>query len=715
VVFATALVLRLVYVWQLQASPYFADHVMDPGYHHEWARAFAAGETFWKQPYFRAPLYPWFLGTIYWLFGADNPFAPRIVQAVIGSLSCALLYLIGRQFLGRPTGILAGFAAATYWIFLYYDAELLIPVLIVFLDLLLLWLLLRTGDRRNAAAWGACGLVLGLSAIARPNVLLFAPALVVWIFVLHWPRRIRATAYAACLFVGCVLPIVPITIRNYVVGDDFVLIAAQGGVNLYIGNNRHSDGMSAIIKGDPGEWQACYEAQIARAEKAAGRPLKPSEVSQWYARQSLRFMYQEPARAGLLLLKKLGYFWSHWEVSNNQDIRFITSRYTPIVRYLPLTFWIVGPLGVLGLVLSLRRAKTLFPLWGFVLAYMVSVVLFFVTARYRVPVVAVLILLASLGVCWLGQALRARRWRALGGAALVLAAMGLITARTPPKVDKTMVQEHRETGMFLAHRGEFAGAEDLLREAARRTAALGHAPDAKTWYYLGFAQLKQEKFADAVASFEQVVNLRPHYPGARSQLGYALAALGRYEAAAEHFAQLVQDDPQDATARTNLASALARLGRTDQVIEHLLAAVELDRSKTRALVETAEALRERGAADDALRLLRSAAERFPNELSLTAVLIEFLVQRPDAASRAEAVRLAEQACERSHGQNAPMLHVAALAYFNAGQLQKAIETERRAIEVARRQGRAALVEQFRRTLQQYESAPGRPLPAQPGP
>jgi dolichyl-phosphate-mannose--protein O-mannosyl transferase len=79
---------------------------------------------------------------VYRLFGADNPLAPRIVQAALGSLSCGMLYLIGRSAFSRTVGAIASLAAATYWIFIYFDGELLIPVLIVFLDLGLLGLLL---------------------------------------------------------------------------------------------------------------------------------------------------------------------------------------------------------------------------------------------------------------------------------------------------------------------------------------------------------------------------------------------------------------------------------------------------------------------------------------------------------------------------------------------------------------------------------------------
>ena len=137
-----AMGIRVTYVLQSRSSPLFAYPIMDAAYHDEWARAIADGETFIEGPYFRAPLYPWFLGGVYTLFG-HNYLIPRLIQAGIGAISCVLLYLIGRDTLGRPVGFIAGMAAATYWMLVYYDAELLLVPLVVALDLLLLWLTVR--------------------------------------------------------------------------------------------------------------------------------------------------------------------------------------------------------------------------------------------------------------------------------------------------------------------------------------------------------------------------------------------------------------------------------------------------------------------------------------------------------------------------------------------------------------------------------------------
>ena len=694
---AVALTLRIVYIRQLQHYPLFSTLQMDPLFHDQWARATLRGETFMDGAYFRAPLYPWFLAGVYRLVGADG-IAPRVAQAALGALSCATLFLLGRVVFSRAVGVIAGLAAATYWILIYFDAELLISVLIVFLDLWLLLALIVASRRRRAWLWLVSGLLLGLSAIARPNILLFAPALVAWIALLYRPAWRSALGYAACLFVGCMAPILPITIRNYVVGKDAALIATQAGVNFYIGNNPAADGMSAVIPGDPTEWWPCYYAQIERAEKALGRKLKGSEVSRWYARQTWRFMAEQPAAAAALLLAKVGYFWSHWEVSNNQDIRFVTSTYTPIVRYLPLSFWVVGPLGALGLLLCLRRARELFPLWGFTLIYMLSVVAFFVTARYRVPVVVVLILLASHAAVWLFDTARRGRWRALGLAALTLALMGGVVARTPPNLDADMIQGHRSIGLYYAEHGDAAQAERFLAETARRAAERGFPLDARTWHELGEARVTLNRPDDAIDCLRRAIALEPTHARAHTRLAMILQAKGQTQAAIEHLMAVAEAYPDNANARVNLAVALLEAGQVDEALPHMRAALAADRGAAADFAALVQPRVEAGDLRGAIAIGRVCVQAAPDELTALVPLVQLLAGATDPALRdvPEALRLADHARRLTQDQDAQVLTAAGVAYAAAGERARACEALRTAITVAQQRGQARFAQQAQR-------------------
>ncbi|NOX59148.1 MAG: glycosyltransferase family 39 protein [Planctomycetes bacterium] len=95
-----ALIIRLVYNHQLQSSPFFANPSLDAKLHVDWAIAITENRSLFEGVYARAPLYPWLLGGLYSLTGVDY-FIPRVISAIVGSISCGLLFAISRRAFGR--------------------------------------------------------------------------------------------------------------------------------------------------------------------------------------------------------------------------------------------------------------------------------------------------------------------------------------------------------------------------------------------------------------------------------------------------------------------------------------------------------------------------------------------------------------------------------------------------------------------------------------
>ena len=119
--FLLAVGLRVANALAMEASPFFHEPVMDPLFHVDWARSVASGEEFLPGPFFRAPLYPWFLGALFRLFG-DGLLLPRLVQSLFGGVTALLTYMIARRAFGRREALLAGLFAATFWVLIYFDA-----------------------------------------------------------------------------------------------------------------------------------------------------------------------------------------------------------------------------------------------------------------------------------------------------------------------------------------------------------------------------------------------------------------------------------------------------------------------------------------------------------------------------------------------------------------------------------------------------------------
>ena len=585
-----SLALHVVYVLQSRSSPFFDAPQMDALYHVEWAQALAAGRDYQPGPFFRAPLYPWFLGGVFALFG-EGLLLPRLIQAALGASCTLLVYLIARRVFERRAATVAALLSATYWVTLFYDAELLLEVLATPLYLLGIWLTLGLSDRQTRPRSFLAGAVWGLSAITRPNVLLFIPLLLPWLAAGRWRERRLSVL---CFGLGVLLPILPLTAYNAAQGDR-VLISSQAGVNLWIGNNPHSDGHTAIVPGTRPDWWGGYRDAVAAAERAEGRALRPSEVSSHYTRRALDYARSNPGAWSRQMLWKLRLFWMDWELGNNEEPRFLARRFSPLMSWLPVGFGVLAGLALAGLVASRGGGRRAFPLWGFLAVFCASVVLFFVNARFRLPVLPVLMVYAGHGVVALIDRARARRW---GGLA-ALGAVCLIAWAGSSRVPRVLVLETEANGYLRLGQAESrAGRPAAALELYERARALyaehaGAAPGQATGGFaaaldlaihaahmeLGRARFEAGDVPAAQRSFEAALEHAPASFDALFSLGKCQDATGAVAAARSSFERsLAVPEPRDPAylleayrEAARLAHAAGELGAAVALAERMVA------------------------------------------------------------------------------------------------------------------------------------------------
>jgi len=464
-----ALVVRLVHVWQLRGTVLFDSPVMDAAVHDLWARGLWT--VLEDGPWFRAPGYIWFLRACY---AIDAGYLlPRLVQAVLSAATVGLVADLAGRLGGRTAALAGGLLLTFCWPVVYFAGELLIVTPFCFLLVASLWCLVRSdaGPR-----WGRAGAaLLGLAGVFRPTALTLLPALV-W---MPWWRpgstRDRLVA-AGILGLLALAPGLGLTVRNGVVGGDWVFMASQGGVNFHIGNNRHSDGSTAVAPGTRSSWVGGYEDTIRLAEEWEGRPLRPSEVSRYWFGRGFAFLTGEPGAAARLYAFKLRHLLVGIELSNNQNLHWWRHQ-TALLSWPWLPAWpLVFSLAVLGLIVGARRRGARV-LWLFLVLYAAGILLFFVNERFRTPLTVVLCVFSGVGVAWWRDALRNRRWRAAGLGLLLVA--GLFLGIRWDRAGFPGAQLDRDVGSRLltadAHvrRGEPRLAIAAYRDAARTARRTG--------------------------------------------------------------------------------------------------------------------------------------------------------------------------------------------------------------------------------------------------
>ncbi len=608
--FLGALALRLIYVHHLQASPLAQTPMLDELYHVEWARELAAGDWLGGSVFFRAPLYPYVLGIVLAILRGSLT-AARVVQACYGALIPVVTLFLANRVCGRRCALIAGVLAAAYPFLIYFDNELLITSLIVLLDALLLLLILRADEHPSWTRWLGVGLVMGLSAIARPNVLATAPAIFLWMWLSaradarsaassgrpagrprgdgeatadgpasdtesRAPSRFtllsRATPLRtalhrfAVLVAGAVLIVLPVTLRNAALEKDFVLIASQGGINFFIGNNSASDGVSAVVPGLGEAWE--YDDCERIAQREVGRRLKPSEVSAFWYRQGLDFLTNRPGDAFRLYVRKAVLFLDRYELANNKDIYYFGSMSWVFRGLSWLHFGVVAPLAALGalafahrrredgegMTVRGRRPAGLVAL--FVVSYAATVLLFFVNARFRMPVIPGLLIFSAVGLVWLWDAARSARWARVGaGLACVAVAATFVNVDFYGTHVGDRAQTHNTIGLAHAGSGRYEEAVASYDRAIELAPAY-----AKAWNNRGVALQRMAENEQALSSYAKAAELDPTLATAPNNIGALLWELGDLESAVGWLRRAVEADPWLAEAQYNLASVLFRLG-----------------------------------------------------------------------------------------------------------------------------------------------------------
>ncbi|MCK4415010.1 MAG: tetratricopeptide repeat protein [Candidatus Eisenbacteria sp.] len=613
--FAGSLLLRLLYLMQVRDNPTFLFPTADPLTYHQRALEILAGDLLGREVFFHSsPLYPYFLAFNY-LINGQSIFWTYAVQALIDALGVVLIWALARRLAGFLPGILAALLAMGYQAFIFFTGEMLEISLVLTSLTAALWLLTvaadrtvpadrgiaadrtvpadravaahRTGIPRRARRRGGgllflAGAALGLASLGKPNLLATIPFLLWgWKIQTHRSWRRLLTPALLCLL-GTALVIAPVTLRNRIVGGDWVLTTSNAGINFYIGNNAEADGTFHV---HPGMQDDLGPASAQAAELAAGHPLAPSEVSRhWFAR-GLEFVGRHPLAEIRLLGRKLLLLLNAYEIPNHFDLNFF-QRYSSLLRSTPARFGTVAPFALAGLVLAWRRRRRLAMLYAFLASYAATILAFFVTARYRLPAVPVLLVFAGITL------------------ATILYRLPWIARRLPPP-----------DGPRLDRRSAPALAAILIAALVLVHWPLHEPEDFYAHQHGAIASVykQQGRFREAADEYRRALELAPGSVLMHNSLGVALLELGDTEGGEAMVRAALARDPSYAPAWRNLGRLQEMHGDTLKAIDSFRRAFDEDPYFASAGIDLARLLYARRADEESARVLRRVLARTPDQ------------------------------------------------------------------------------------------------------
>jgi hypothetical protein len=356
-------------------------------------------------------LYTLYLAAVYKLFGTYSLLA-RLIQALVaGIVQPLFLRRIGNRLFNRTVGLVAAALGAVYIYFFYYAGALITET---FYIIGILWILdcalrLTTAARGDSGFrwlhWLELGLAMGVTVLLRQVFLLFLPFLFLWLWwnlreheTDRWKQVLRLSTVkglsAATLVL--VLMIVPFTIRNYRAFGTFVLLNTNAGFAFFWGNHPvHGTEFMPLLPGGSPQYYGLIPKELL--------PLNEAELDKALLEAGIQFVRDDPGRFVLLSISRAEEYFKFWPTSDSGLVSNI-SRVGSFGISLPFMLY-----GLWIALVQTWKSRTAEERWNIVLLLMFLLIytgvhLFSWTLiRYRLPVDAVLIVFAGLGIASLLQ------------------------------------------------------------------------------------------------------------------------------------------------------------------------------------------------------------------------------------------------------------------------------------------------------------------------
>ncbi len=402
-IFTLALLVRIVYNVVVDRD-YYPLH--DSGFYQSIALHLHHEHCYCLHPYLstvdRAPLWPFVIGIIYWVLGDHDHFV-RFFLSFVGSGTCVLIYFFARDLFSKRIAVVAGIVAAFYPELYIYDGWLYSESLYIFLLLAFCYALYRLQRTPHRNWIIACGVLLGLLSLTRPNGLLVTALVILWAIIMGWKKilswRTASRSVLAIILISFIF-VIPWTIRNYAVSHAFVPVATGDGKVLL---GAYND----MILTRPeylGMWILPDESTPSIAQPfekncAAGCEIRRETTYKYYAGQWIEeHVTDMPFLLGI-------HFVNMWQPATN-EADLITNRFpdrptSVVTLFMMRTFPIpIFALAALGLVVTRKRWRELTFIYLMILMTIAQCIVFYGSPRFRAPIEPMLILLAAGAIWW---------------------------------------------------------------------------------------------------------------------------------------------------------------------------------------------------------------------------------------------------------------------------------------------------------------------------
>jgi tetratricopeptide (TPR) repeat protein len=359
-------------------------------------------------------------------------------------------------------------------------------------------------------------------------------------------------------------------------------------------------------------------------------------------------------------------------------------------------------------VAALFYVATLSPLLGFIMLYTFRYT--FVADHYQYVASIGPIALVAAGIT---IALKTKPFLKLACCGALLLTLGILTwqqagiYRNPETLWRDTLARnpdcwlaHNNLGILLIDQGRIDEAMEQCHKAVQINPNF-----AESLNNLGVALAAKGRFDEAIENYRKALLINPSYADALNNLGIALAAKGRFDEAMGDYYQALLINPNNCDALDNLGVALTARGQFDEAIEKYRQAIQINPNRPETFFHLGMTLGQLGRTREAAAQYREALRLNPDLAEALNNLAWILAASSNNELRngAEAVRLAERACELTHYDKPLFVGTLAAAYAEAGRFTEAVTTAEKAEQLAAAAGLEDLAGKNRQLLELYRA------------
>lgn len=332
-----------------------------------------------------------FLAGIYAVFGYF-PIVARLIMALMSTGVIYMIFIIGRRLFDHQIALIASAIAAVYAYLIFYGVTLVTetPFILALLVAIYVALVIREGP--SLRLWILLGISLAITVLLRMAVIFFVPVLLGWIlWSLHERRHIK---YGVIPIVILFMALLPFTMRNYNLWGHVMLLEAQFGHVFWNGNH-------------PGHEGDFHPYKVFEIPEEVLESNNDAEITNELLRRGIRNVIEAPDHFLLLTLTRLREYFTFWPTQDST---------LPANVLRVISFGLIVPFTIIGLVAGLRRWQMLLPVYLFMLIHTGVYAVSWTMIRYRIPVDVFFIIFTAYAIVLISEHIRLPMFRRLQNA-----------------------------------------------------------------------------------------------------------------------------------------------------------------------------------------------------------------------------------------------------------------------------------------------------------